>query len=87
MEKMIVWKQYLEDNNIDICSMTETWLKDTNKMNNRNLSSTTIITEFHKFFEDQYIVFTKNRKNQRGRKGHGCIGILIRKNIGIVKKS
>ena len=26
---MILWKQYLEDNNVDICCITETHLKDT----------------------------------------------------------
>ena len=42
--------------------------------------------EFHKFFTDQYIVITKNRRNQRGRRGHGGIGILIKKNIGKIKE-
>ena len=89
---MIVWKHYLEDNNIDICCITETWLKESNiqskanKEKNRNMESPTVRTEFHKFFEDQYTVITKNRKNQRWRKGHGVIWILVRKKIGKAKK-
>ena len=35
--------------------------------------------------KNQYTLITKNRKNQKGWKGHGGIAILIKKNIGKTK--
>ena len=83
---MILWKQYLEDNNVDICCITETHLKDTNIGRRQNKKKKFQNTEFHKFFKDSYEVITKNRRNQRGRRGHGGIGIMIKRNIGKVRE-
>ena len=87
---MILWKQYLENNKVDICGITETHLKNTKirrkQMRTKNNIGRYQTAEFHKFFTDQYIVITKNRRNQRGRRGHAAIGILIKTNVGKVKE-
>ena len=82
----------MEYNKIDICGITETHMKNNNERKeiksnkNKIQQSITKETDFHRFFEDQYIVITKNRKKQKGRRGHGGIGIVVRKNIGTVKE-
>ena len=61
IDKILIWKQYLQDNRIDSCCITETHLRD------RVKQKATGKTEFHNFLEDQYVVYTK--KIGRSRKG------------------
>ena len=84
---MILWKQYLIDHNVDICCITETHLKSLKKPKRTKGSKKKYQeSDFQKFFKDQYTIITKNRKNQKGRRGHGGVGILVKKKVGIVKE-
>lgn len=65
--------------NIDICAISETWIKENRK------------NEFIKIInENKYEWFSRERTKQRSNHGEGGIGVLVKKSIGkvqVVKRS
>ena len=68
---MHYWKQYLLNNDVDVCCVSETHFN--------NVRS----TMFREAFEDKYMVFLKSRSDMKDNdKGSGGIAVLIKKNLG-----
>ena len=68
------WKQYLMDEDVDICGATET---HGNEKNDRML---------HSVMDDDYHCITKIRKNRKARDyGSGGLAIVVRKGRGVPK--
>ena len=72
--EMMMWKQYLKEEKIDICGATETHMDATREK------------EIEAVFENDYhCIMKRRRKRKRGDYGSGGLAVFVRREVGVPK--